>query len=294
MNKIIARMRGGLGNQLFILAFAYKIMSDMNFKDCELVLDTREYSHYKTRGFEVLQLINDNNIRVYDKTRDKNYYYDITRCCYHLIQKFLPNNLELSKKMTSLGLFYSKRSARGYFLPRKNKTIFLYGYFQDAEMAFSVRNIILSKIMDIPEKIRLASEKKYIAVSVRCGKDYIDYGWPICSEDYFKDSVREIVNEKYLDKPFEILIFSDDIDRAKKMNISTNCKYIEGASSIEQLYLMMQCCDFVLSNSSFSWWGAFLGLKNDSIIIAPDCWYDIHDKTQNGLLIYPSMRIRKI
>ena len=48
VKKIIVRMRGGLGNQLFILASAYSVARQ--FEDYELVIDDREYKKYKIRS----------------------------------------------------------------------------------------------------------------------------------------------------------------------------------------------------------------------------------------------------
>ena len=37
----------------------------------------------------------------------------------------------------------------------------------------------------------------------------------------------------------------------------------------EDLYLMSQCRHYVLANSTFSWWGAWLGRKQESIVVTP-------------------------
>ena len=68
-----------------------------------------------------------------------------------------------------------------------------------------------------------------------------------------------------------ILVFSDEIDRAKKYlkGINGNIVYIEGNGDYEDLYLMSQCHDFVCSASTLSWWGAWLNSYADKIIIAP-------------------------
>lgn len=294
MAKIIARMRGGLGNQLFIIAFAYKLASEVSSKDCQIVLDIREYETYKVRHFELLQLLNNSKIRLYDKKLDYDFKYELTRKIYHVVQKVIPSNYRMNKFFTKRGFFYSKRNSSGYILPCK-KNIYLYGYFQDAKMAFSVRTSIVQDIKQLDNSLlTLDKGKKHIAVSIRCGQDYVEQGWPICTNSYFQNAIKEIIDEKMYEENFEVLVFSDVPERVRKMEISKNCKYIENLSSVEQIQLMMQCDDFVISNSSFSWWGAFLGLKSDSIVIMPDLWYDKNNRTEDTLLTYRNVRIRKM
>ena len=293
MKKVIVRMRGGLGNQMFIIAFAYSIIQKLNFIDYEIVLDNREYKNYKIRKFEILDLINDDKIRIYDKKKDKDIFYDISRKCYHVIQKFLPNNMPILNFLARRGMIYSKRSAELELLPKKNNRLYIYGYFQDENMVRNVRKLILDKI----DKNYLKSkgnlqEKKNIAISIRCGQDYIKQKWPMCSDKYYNQAIDEIINKKYIDENFNILIFSDDIQKAKKMKLYDNAYYIENFSATEQLMLMIQCDDFIISNSSFSWWGAYLGKKNDSMIIAPNLWYPTGEPTNKTLIYFKNMIIK--
>jgi len=41
-------------------------------------------------------------------------------------------------------------------------------------------------------------------------------------------------------------------------------------NEIESLYLMSQCDHFILSQGTFSWWGAYLGEKENTRIYRPD------------------------
>lgn len=289
MKKIVARMLGGLGNQLFIIAAAYSISTE---KNSEIVLDTREYNTYKTRKFELLEIINDNNIRLYDEKKDKSIIYDLSRFIYHIVQKFINPQKKMCKKLSKLGLFYTKRNADGVNVDFNSDIAYLYGYFQDARMAKKVKVLLNEKIMDFDFPYVLDVNTNYIGVSVRWGLDYVKQGWPICSKEYFENGVNEIIHEKYENKKICVLIFSDEIEKAKELKIDSEKIFVEGLSAAQQITLMRRCQDFVISNSSFSWWGAFLGASENSIVIAPNIWYDTKEPTEKTLLVYENIRIR--
>lgn len=295
MDKIVARMRGGLGNQLFILACAYYVKGICD-TDTEIVLDTREYKNYKVRNFEIFDLIQDEKLRLFDEKVDKSIVYECSRKIYHIVQKFMENHEPIKPLLLNNGLIYSKRSAEGIENIQIKKSVFLYGYFQDAKMAIKVKKILNDYICDNDnyEKIELDPHVNYIAVSIRWGEDYIRQGWPICSERYFQEGIQEIINEKYKNKEVCVLFFSDEIEKTKNISCDVHKKYIRNLTSAQQLLLMKKCQDFVISNSSFSWWGAFLGASKESIVIAPDIWYATKEKTTETNLLYENMRIRKM
>lgn len=289
MHKLIVRMRGGLGNQLFILAFAYYISKKYGF-DPEIILDTREYKTFKLRDFELAELITDDSVSLLKEDR---YYifYDITRTLFHVVQRIHRKETNSLKYLSRIGLYYGRRSGTNTS-KSITKTSYIYGYFQDAEMAQFVRDKIKKEICFSKENDEHVDFPS-IAISIRCGDDYKTQGWPICTEDYYKKGLDYIIKEKYTAQNIKVLVFSDEIEKAKKMEIHPNAIYVEKMNAIEQLALMGRCSDYVIANSSFSWWGSFLGRKQDSIVIMPEYWYATGEKTVDTKLVYENSVIIK-
>ena len=59
----------------------------------------------------------------------------------------------------------------------------------------------------------------------------------------------------------------------------------EQADSYHDLYMMSQCNDFIIANSSFSWWGAWLA--NKGRVIAPKQWFGPNNAHLNTKDLYP-------
>ncbi len=281
-------MRGGLGNQLFILAFAYYI-AELNNENAVIELDTREYKTYKIRDFELFKLIDDSKLSIMDEA-EKHPFYDITREMFHVIQRLNRNETNSIKWLSRLGYYYSRRSPIS--IPQSNaNTAFVYGYYQNSEIATRVRKRLLEHIPSNTVSIDgYDPSEPSIAISIRWGQDYVDAGWPICDAEYFRKGIQYIIDQKY-NKGVQILVFSDEIEKAVQSNLHEKAIFVKGLSSAEQMKLMMTCDDYVIANSSFSWWGAFLGRKEDSIVVLPKYWYEHGDKTSDTKLLYENTYI---
>ena len=69
--------------------------------------------------------------------------------------------------------------------------------------------------------------------------------------------------------------FSDDIEWCKEnLNFEgANVVYVSQDMPVyETLRLMYHCKHFILSNSTFSWWGQFLSKNNNKIVVSPSRW----------------------
>lgn len=54
--------------------------------------------------------------------------------------------------------------------------------------------------------------------------------------------------------------------------------FIENTTPLLDLYIQSLCTHNIISNSSFSWWGAWLNENSNKIVIAPQMWFGISVK----------------
>ena len=108
-------------------------------------------------------------------------------------------------------------------------------------------------------------EGKKTSIHVRRG-EYLKYPnhHPTQTLKYFEDSV-----EALKDKTDKIIVFSDDIPWCKENFKFDNIVYIENEKDYIEIYLMSLCNNNITSNSSFSWWCAWLNENKDTVVIGP-------------------------
>ncbi len=121
-------------------------------------------------------------------------------------------------------------------------------------------------------KIQLS---KPIIVHIRLG-DYLqesDFG--VIGNDYYKRAL-EICEAKELGK--KVWVFSDDINMAREKYFdafSENVVWFEddNLSSAETLELMRHGNAYIIANSTFSWWAAYLSYNSEKCVVAPSPWF---------------------
>lgn len=110
-------------------------------------------------------------------------------------------------------------------------------------------------------------------ISVRRG----DYMWkqqwhPFVGERYFFDCIAKIPECNVF------IVCSDDIPWCEKFFTAKKFKdkefvFVKGESVLDQLYIHTLCKNNILSNSSFSWWGAWLNANVKKRVLAPSLWF---------------------
>lgn len=103
-----------------------------------------------------------------------------------------------------------------------------------------------------------------VAIHVR-RKDYVDNPFyvDLMTTDYYKKAMALFPNEKFI-------VFSDDITWCEEQEIFQECEFAYG-TEWEDFDKMASCKAFIIANSSFSWWAAYLSKSNK--IVAPKEWY---------------------
>jgi len=93
-----------------------------------------------------------------------------------------------------------------------------------------------------------------------------------CSVEYYEKALERIgINSDTV-----CFIFSDNLQWVKEnLKLPAPCRYVADecpCSDVEELILMASCHHHVISNGSFSWWGAWLGRNPKKVVVAPRIW----------------------
>lgn len=290
---IYVKLQGGLGNQLFIYAYARHLKVFYNAKN--IYLDVSVYKKYTIRELELNKFKLDDCVQFVDDYRGK-LFFDISTFIFHCLQKiyFIITHKYfdlLFNYLSRYGLFYTHMKAN--HLPKiKRKKIYVYGYFQDLDNFNIIRDLIIDEIkINTDVKIsnrytlyerQIQNSEHSLAISIRCGLDYVKNNLLYCDKEYFSKALKRVCKENST-----LFVFSDNPAEAKKYinkNIINKIIYISNLSPVEQLMLMKQCTDYIISNSSFSWWGAYLNKNKNKKIVFPSKWLTYHSSKDLNLL----------
>ena len=92
--------------------------------------------------------------------------------------------------------------------------------------------------------------------------------------EYYKRGIDQIRSR--IAQP-TFYIFSDDIAYAKESGLCPDgavfIDCVEDWNAYDALRLMSLCKHFIIANSTFSWWGAWLSENADKLVIRPDPWF---------------------
>ena len=253
-NIVSCWIHGGIGNQLFQIANAYEYSNKYNKK----LIFLNEVDLWNYHGLERKTawntLFNNKFIVLekeeYDKIPFKNY-------------------LEVKNNV------YNE-------IPYYENNVYLKGYFQSSKyFSEDTKQFMLNAIKSNEEYVKQANklyEKIKINFNDLDNDKYVFMHFR--RTDYINNGTHNLLDIKYYNEAYNlvdginkyIIIFSDDIEWCKNVfSVNKNFYFIDINNLYIELILMTMIKNAIVANSTFSWWGAFLGDKNK--VIAPKQWF---------------------
>jgi hypothetical protein len=264
---LFAKLGGGIGNQLYMYAAALTVSKKLGLPICT---PPPENKHSAKRYSELLTATQVENT---PETQARIAAADLA----------LPNPATFYSKWADADIINS---------PSKDKKL-PEGYFQN----YAAMHSVIPEIRDMLFKNEF-SKPKYKAYQVPAGSafmhvrrgDYLQEG-RLNSDDYYLKALEEMDKA---DQVTHIYVLSDDIAWCKqqeakwreKTKRALECKDIP--DELEALYFMSQCtAGAILSNSTFSSWGVYLGANTNShsVIIYPK--YNTVTKSNENVFEFP-------
>lgn len=276
----IVRIWEGLGNQMFQYAFG----RSLKYRTGQKVFLDVERSYKDSFEFESKHTERPYALDHFNITLDKIKVEELPE--YRFLQQ--KNQVEkiifyLSKKQKYFIKFlqdYDSAYHKEYF--SSTGSYYAFGWFQQEAYFKDIRKILLKEFTP-KKKISLPSDlysvlkkQNTVAIHIRRG-DYIRWGNE-CNEFYYLRAI-EFIKER-IENPI-FLVFSDDMDWVKKhIEIDGERRYITGEylfKDYEEMLIMSKCKNQIISNSTFSWWAAWLNQNPDKIVISPSKWFGIQN-----------------
>jgi hypothetical protein len=157
------------------------------------------------------------------------------------------------------------------------------GYFQTEKYFFHVKDELLIDFEFVDEVFYPCQEmmntiESPIALHVR-RTDYLtkSHEHPPQTIEYYETALSHFGGDR------NVIIFTDDLKWCKEQELFSPDRFMisESRDNRVDLCLMSLCSDYIIANSSFSWWGAWLSKNENPTVIAPKKWFGDGGYTRN-------------
>lgn len=272
-------LQGRLGNQMFIYAYA-RALSLCTGGKCVLS-ESSLASHNITNRLDCFTLSSDVE---FAKSHQHSFLQKVglsihARFIATKSDRILRHQLEERfRSLFSLcNLFMCED---GYIPAPGKKNLLSIGYMQSEKFFADHKQTILNEFSFkecLKDSVRVLAEEIANATEPTCL--HVRLG------DYVKNPLHGVADAAYYQRALKtlfkhrpnatIFVFSDNIELVKKeLNLPETVHCIPADVDEQQtMYLGSLCKNFVISNSSFSWWMQYLSQYEDKVVIAPSRWY---------------------
>lgn len=176
-----------------------------------------------------------------------------------------------------------------YRIEQIGSNAYLFGYFQDYRYFDSIKESLkkdFTIVKPLSDKAKLWFNKiestNSCSIHIRRG-DYAKNPKALAfhglmDKEYYQRAIAAVK-----ESDTEFFIFSDEPEWVKaNLQFEGNIHFVESASALEDQFLMRNCKNHIIANSSFSWWAAYLGVNPNKKVIAPQQWLAITSIDTSG------------
>jgi hypothetical protein len=239
---VTVQLQGGIGNQMFQVATAYAAAKEN--KD-SLILSASNWAALSGKHPHEYR----DTIFKEFKWTDEHLDYPI----YKETDEYSP--IKYSGDIKLYGYFQDPR----YFDKYQKELEQLFFNHDVAQSFLENKSIDMSYFPDLGETI---------AVHVRRG-DYVRLSnmHPPVTTEYISQAIDSICKKKFVEM---IWVFSDDMQWCMDNLRDKRIKFVETGSDVQNIYMMSIADNHVISNSTYSWWGAYFSTGE---VRAPKIWF---------------------
>lgn len=272
--KLVVRLKGGLGNQLFCYATARRLALQNN---AELVLDDYTgflYDHMYQRRFGLEQFSVEAR-----RATPREMFEPLPRVRRFLLHKWSQHQpWQMRRYIKQIGVDFDERLLS---LELRSGTSWFDGFGQSERYFADVEDVIRADLIIKPPtddaNTSMAQQIKTCDAAVALHVRWFEAGDSIVnvSSQYFANAIQRIAG--LVAQP-HFFVFSDNAAATRQkldgMMSGYDKTFVQINKSEQMAYadmwLMSQCKHFIISNSTFSWWSAWLGeKKGHTEVIAP-------------------------
>lgn len=283
MNKnglIIQKLDGGLGNQLFQYAFCYAL-SRKTGKDLkvfsfynDIMPGTRKNA---IKYFKIEEACRRIPLRFYAETIEcylRAIFNFLFKTCYitnfdwnrtnDYIEYVLENNIKVYQNI-NISRCKKYYVVEGFW----QSPLYFDEYREEILQLFNLKRKYQDKINNKLIFKVIKHDPRAVSIHVRRG-DYSIIGWTL-TPNYYQEAIK-CIKEKINNPVF--YVFSDDINWCRNYFKAFDEKFVfveaeKNKQPYEDMYLMSQCRNNIIANSTYSWWAAYLNNFPSKIVIAP-------------------------
>lgn len=174
---------------------------------------------------------------------------------------------------------------------------YLDGYWQSPKYFEGIKDLLLEDFSfaeKLPDDLVSAAAEiqnsNSVCLHVRRG-DYVslpqvNQHFVVTGNEYFSNAVSKI---SAIEKDIKIYVFSDDIEWCVgNFRFDFPAVFVEheypGKKLSDYFHLMRLCRHYIISNSSFTWWAAWLNQNADKIVITPKNWFNDPNVSTSDLI----------